>query len=268
LSASAAATTIADDDADRVARFHDVGFLILPGFLPADLAAAVRPEVDRWVDDGLRARSIACCQDPENVAAPSVTELGLPAHGLLVAHPPLMALMHRLMGGDFVFHHMHSDRHPPGVACKPWHHDYEQRPQRDRAHPMIHALHYLDGLDEDTAPLAVLPHSHRQVAEKDARKHLGDAELPGEIVIDRLPPGSTVVLHSALFHARRSAPSLRGRSRYLTDASYCRAGVRWPPVKPYWRAMLREGRELGLDRGEWPQLFAEEHFDEYSRPGA
>ena len=36
--------------------------------------------------------------------------------------------------------------------------------------------------------------------------------------------------------------------------------MRWPQVKTYWRQMLTQARELGLDRGEWPELFNERHF--------
>ncbi|UNO39198.1 phytanoyl-CoA dioxygenase family protein [Streptomyces sp. MST-110588] len=251
-------------DGSQSDRFARLGYLVLPGILPDDLVSRLKPEVDRWVDDGLRARSIASCTDPDTYGTPPVLELELAAHGELVGHPPLMNLLGRLLGPRFVFHHLHSDRQEPSRPGKPWHHDYEQNPQTDRAHSMIHTLHYLDGLDESTAALAVLPGSHRTVAEKTARAHLGTEEIPGELVIDRLPRGSTVVLHSALFHTRRPVTGA-DRPRYMIDASYCQAGVRWPPVKPYWRYMLRRGRELGLDHGTWPELFAERHFSEYSK---
>ena len=247
-----------------IRQFHQLGYLVLPGFLPDELVSALKSEVDYWVDEGLRAKSIAACTDPETHGPPAVMELELQAHGELLSYPPLMNLLARLMGPGFAFHHMHTDRQAPGIAGKPWHHDYEQRPQADRAHTMIHTLHYLDGLDEDTSALAVLPGSHREVAEKDARAHLGTDSVPGEFVVDRLPPGSTVVLHSALFHARRPQAGGHGKSRYMTDASYCQTGVQWPPVKPFWRYMLRRGNELGLDRGIWPELFSERHFMEYS----
>lgn len=249
-----------------IRRFHRLGYLVLPGFLPDDLVSKLKPEVDYWVDEGLRARSIASCTDPETYGPPPVMELELQAHGELLSYPPLMKLLARLMGPSFVFHHMHTDRQAPGIAGKPWHHDYEQRPQADRTHIMIHTLHYLDGLDEDTSPLPVLPGSHREVSEKNARAHLGTDELSGEFVVDRLPPGSTVVLHSALFHARRPKPNGPGKHRYMTDVSYCQTGVLWPPVKPFWRYMLQRGNELGLDRGIWPELFSERHFMEYSKP--
>ena len=234
--------------------------------LPPRLTAQLRIEVDRWVDDGLRAKSIACCQDPDPAAEPEVTELDLAAHAELVCFPPLMELLFQLMRSEFAFHHLHADRHGPDTAGKAWHHDYEQRPQSNRSHSMIHALHYLDGLDDRTASLVVLPGSHLAVAEKNAKEGHGTAVLPGEVVIDELPAGSTVVLHSALFHARRPGNTRDRRPRYLTDASYCQVGIRWPPVKPYWRSMLRHGRSLGLDRGRWPEMFDERHFVEYVRP--
>jgi Phytanoyl-CoA dioxygenase (PhyH) len=252
--------------AAQAAQFAELGYLVLPGFLPAGLVSRLKPEVDRWVDGGLRTSSIAACVEPEKNGLPPVLELELPAHGELLAHAPLMAVLAQLLGPRFVFHHMHSDRQAPGLPGKAWHHDYEQRPQSDRDHLMIHTLHYLDGLTPDTAALAVLPRSHREVVGKTAREHLGTRELPGEVVLDELPPGSTVVLHSALFHARRPAPDGLGKPRYFLDTSYCAAGTQWPPVKPYWRYMLQRGRELGLDGCQWPELFAEEHFTEYVKP--
>jgi ectoine hydroxylase-related dioxygenase (phytanoyl-CoA dioxygenase family) len=251
--------------AEQVALFDEQGYLVLPGFLPEDLVNRLRPEVDKWVDDGLRARSIESAREPERYGLPPVMELELPAHGELITQPRLLGVLDQLMGAEFVFHHLHSDRQAPDVPGKPWHHDYEQTPQVDRATPMIHALHYLDGLNGDTSSLVVLPGSHHEVREKSARTHLGTRALPGEVVLSELPPGSTVVLHSALFHARRPRPGVAGTHRYFVDASYCAVGPLWPPVKPYWRYMLDRARRLGLapDR---PELFAERHFTEYRRP--
>lgn len=247
-------------------QFARLGYLVLPGFLPDRLVSRLMTEADRWVDDGLRARSIACCVDPDTHGLPPVMELELQAHGELISHAPVMGVLSQLMGPDFVFHHLHSDRQAPGTPGKAWHHDYEQNPQVNRDHAMIHTLHYPNGLDAKTSVLAVLPGSHRVVAAKTARAHLGTQQLPGEVVISRLPRGSTVVLHSALLHARRPKPGTPDRCRYLIDASYCQVGALWPPVKPYWRHMLGRARELELDRGRWPELFAERHFTEYVKP--
>ncbi|MGX6601652.1 phytanoyl-CoA dioxygenase family protein [Micromonosporaceae bacterium Da 78-11] len=250
----------------QIEEFHRLGYLVLPGFLPADLVSALRPEVDRWVDEGGRARSIQSCLEPEVYGTPPLMELEMEAHGRLIAHPRLMALISQLTGPAFAYHHLHSDRQAPDLPGKAWHHDYESGPTVDPSHLMVHALHYLDGLDEQTSSLVVLPGSHREEVAKSARSHLGTDELPGEVVLDRLPPGSTVVLHSALFHARRRRPGTQSKPRYFIDVSYCQAGSQWPPVKPYWRHMLSRARELGLDRGRWPELFADRHFIEYTSP--
>lgn len=250
-------------DSRQVEDFEESGFLVLPGFLPDDLTARLRPEVDHWVDSGLRARSIRSAVDFAGNGVPEVMEVDLPAHGELLTFEPLLRVLGELMAAPFVFHHMHSDRHAPDLPGKAWHHDYEQDVQSDRRHTMIHALHYLDGMDPDMAGLALLPGSHRKPDEKNALAHLGTDVLPGEVFVEQLPPGSTVLVQSALFHARRAKPQFHGRPRYFVDASYCQVGTLWPPVKPYWRELLRRARQHGLDDGGRPDLFAERHFSDY-----
>ncbi|MFI5647581.1 phytanoyl-CoA dioxygenase family protein [Kitasatospora sp. NPDC051705] len=245
-------------------RFLESGYLVLPGLLPEPLRSRLVPEVDRWVDEGLRADSIAACADPTGRAAPPLLELELPAHGRLLTHPPLLRTLTGLIGPSFVFHHLHSDRQAPGIPGKPWHHDREPNDRSDPSLLMVHALHYLGGLDEKVGSLAVLPGSHRRVVGKASFAHHGTRELAGEVVIDRLPAGSTVLLDSALLHTRRPAPDGPGSPRYFIDASYCQVGARWRPVKPYWRQMLARARELGLAGAQWPELFAERHFTEYT----
>ncbi|WP_272943213.1 phytanoyl-CoA dioxygenase family protein [Streptomyces xiaopingdaonensis] len=253
-------------DAAQSAQFEQSGYLVLPGLLPSGLVERVKSEVDRWVDTGLRAQTIAAALDPASCEAPAVLELDLPAHGELLVHEPLLGVISQLVGPGFVHHHMHSDRHAPDLPGKPWHHDYEQHVQSYRTHAMVHALHYLDGIDPDMAGLAVLPGSHHEVADKSARAHAGTDPLPGEVFFEDLPPGSTVLLHSALFHTRRTKPGQTGRPRYFVDASYCQTGTLWPPVKPFWREALRRGRQLDYDEAAWPELFAERHFSEYVKP--
>lgn len=250
----------------QVKSFPELGFLVLPGFLPATLVDRLLPEVDRWVDTGLRQLSIDACSLPEGATPPRV-ELEMAAHAELTVYAPLLELLRDedLLGPSFVFHHLHSDRRPPGGAGKSWHHDYEQHPQRDRALPMVHVLHYLGGLRPGMGSLAVLPGSHHRVAEKDEMSALGTARQPGEETIDELPRGSTVLLHSALFHTRRAAAGpAGGEPRYMVDASYCRTGAPWPPVKPYWRAVLAVGRGLEPTRERWPELFSDRHFSPYA----
>jgi phytanoyl-CoA dioxygenase PhyH len=249
-------------DEQQVDAFEDRGYLVLPSFLPPGEVEALIGEVDRWTGSGLRDASVACAIEAATRKPPAVMELELAHHGWLISHPPLMRILEQLLGPVFAFHHMHSSRHDPGLPGKSWHHDFEQHPQTSRTHAMIHAFHYLSGLNGTVGDLVLLPSTHRIVAGKDGLSHAGTQRLYGEVVIDDLPPGSTVIVHSALFHARRPRTGGDDRSRYFIDAAYCQGGTVWPPVKPYWTEMLARARELGLDRGLWPELFSARHFYE------
>lgn len=242
----------------QVEDFHTKGYLVFPSFLGGDLVKTLMEEVDTWVDTGLRQQSIAQCRSPY---PPEVTELDLGQHGWLVSHPPVMAILEQLIGPAFAFHHLHSDRHGASTGSKNWHHDYEQYPQANRSHAMVHLFYYLNGLEGSVGDLVLLPGSHRFVMDKKAFAHFGDSPLPNEEVIEQLPPGSVVMMHSALLHARRAKRSKgEEKYRYFIDCSYCQGGVRWPQVKTYWRGLQARARSLGLDRGQWPELFAERHF--------
>ena len=242
----------------QIADFNTNGYIILPSLLTSDLVDKIVSEVDVWVDNGLRQKSIAKAR---STTPPAIMEMDLEEHGKLISHPPMMSILEELMGPVFAFHHLHSDRHQPGTSPKHWHHDYEQHPQTNRSHTMIHIFYYLNGLSGNVGDLVLLPGSHQFVMNKKALSHFGDASLPNEVVIDHLPPGSALVLHSALLHTRRAKQSNGlNTPRYFIDCSYCQGGIRWPQVKTYWRHMLAKGRELGLDRGRWPELFNEKHF--------
>ena len=244
---------------EHVNSFHQGGYLILPSFIPSDLLEILKKEVDYWVDEGLREQSIEYCLNMRR-DKPSLIELELKEHGSLIVYPPLMRILSQLIGGKFAFHHLHSTRCIAGCPDKNWHHDYEQYPQTNRSWMMLHVFHFLDGLNGTIADLVLLPNSHTIIADKNAFDCFGARSLPGEIVIDNLKPGSTVIIQSSLFHARRAKPGGEGRPRYLTDCSYCEAGIRWPVVKPYWREMLACAKNLGLDREQWPDMFSERHF--------
>lgn len=245
--------------------FEEFGFLVLPELLPDAMCERLTQEADHWVDDGLRARSIASSVSPRPGERPPLMELELPAHGELLVHEGLLHVVAVLMDAPFVFHHLHSDRHEPGIPGKAWHHDYEPNDQGDEDLLMVHALHYPGGLNGTVGGLAVLPGSHREGVSKPKAglAHLGTAELPGEVVLDTLPPGTTVLIHSALLHARRPTTTHTATPRYFIDASYCQVGARWRPVKPYWRHMLATARAARLGGDQWPELFAERHFTEY-----
>lgn len=214
--------TVSDAEAKQ---FKEQGYFIRPGFLDAARVAEVSAEVDRFA-----------------AAEPKFDGRNLHKYDALAdlaVDPATLAVVDALMGGQgFIFHHSHAAAHPPGLQGVPWHHDYEQIPQTNRSHLQVHVLHYLNGLDGTVGDLLLAPKTHRSVMRRDALSFYGYDDLPGTVVLDDLPPGSTVFAHSALVHARRPKPG-GGRTRYFIDISYMQKGIVWPSYgREGWRDML------------------------------
>nr|MBA3687002.1 phytanoyl-CoA dioxygenase family protein [Planctomycetota bacterium] len=173
-------------DADQLAQFKEQGYLVLEGFIEPELNEQLKREVDTWVGGGPLHDPYAATPRPAPGADKPRLQLELPEHGMLISHPPLMARLEQLMGSGFAFHHLHTARHDAGSHGVHWHHDYEQTPQVNRTHVMVHVFYYLNGLDGTIGDLMVLPKSHREVFERGLFGTLfGTADLPGSVTIDR-----------------------------------------------------------------------------------
>jgi hypothetical protein len=208
----------------------------------------------------------------------------MPHIGALTWHPRIMALLDQIMtswrpraewtlsGGlppeldtpdnpersRYVFHHINAARHDAGTPGLPWHHDYDQFPQTNRSHLMVHILIYLNGLDGSVGDLMLVPGTHRSVASKRALWFMGWQKLPGAVVIDDLPPGAAVIMNSAMFHSRIPKPGGEDNPRYFLDCSYSQSGIRWPSAYFGSHTRLRE-RHLAAG-GDRPWLYDETQF--------
>jgi len=228
--------------------FMEAGFFVLPGFLSETQRTELKAETDRYMaawGDETNHQKRPCAMDYE-------------ACTRLTTEPLLMASLDRLMGGPFALHHHHIARHTAGDGGVNWHQDYEQVPQTNRSHIMLHVFFYLDGLNGTVGDLLLIPGSHKTVVERGAIGQVfGHADLPGMRVIDDVAPGTAVIMHSAIWHARRPKPGGQNRPRYFIDISYCQAGTIWPsdniwmtePPKAVERGWVTPGREGLMDRG-------------------
>lgn len=207
---------------DERALFAERGWLAFPGALDAEEVEVLRAGVDAHVDAA--------------TPTPAWREAALRR---IVVRPGTLAVVDALLGPAYAFHHVHAARFGPGAPGIAWHHDYEQYPQTNRSHGMLHVFYYLNGLTGTVGDLLVQPGSHRSVMDKGAFWEFGTQELPGTVRFDDLPPGSMVVVHSAVIHARDPRPG-GTVDRYFVDVSYCQAGVRWPSYGPGWASMLAE----------------------------
>ena len=229
--------------------FRKEGYLIFESLFSPEECEAVKGDID-----GLETARRSGGSPPWPVETPHL--------GPLVSDPRVMEVVEAVMGPGFAFHHLHAVRQNAGAPGVGWHQDYEQAPHSNRSHTMVHLFYYFNGLNGEIGDLLVLPRTQRSIVDNGALGHLGTAELPGTVVVDSLPPGSAVMVNSALWHARRPKPGGEDRPRYFADASYCQAGIRWPAYgNKRWREVLERARAAGLERGgACAHLFDEAHF--------
>ena len=216
------------------AAFATDGYLVLEAFLDAGERTMLREEVDALASRRTRGEQ------------PLVVSFRKMA--LLTSHPAMMVLLEQLMGGKFAMHHIHAARHDAGQPGVHWHQDYEQVPHTNRSHLMVHVFYYLDGLNGEVGDLLLVPRSQHNIVECRALAMFGTEQLPGSLTIDRLAAGSAIIVHSALFHARRAKPGGERSPRYFIDISYCQNGILWPGY-PGVEEINAEARQMGADRG-------------------
>ena len=236
---------LTDED---IRQFNHEGYLVFEGLLDDSRNERIKRDVDQLMED----RKV-----PNKPAIPMrYRELGL-----LTSEPAIVDRVASLMGGDrFVHHHIHAACHMPGEKGVVWHHDYEQLPQTNRSHLMVHVFMYHSGLNGEIGDLLVLPGSHKKTMNRDAFQQFGTADLPGSRTIDDLAPASVVIVHSALQHARRAKPANPKSKRYFVDTSYCQFGIIWPTIRQF-QQYNDMALELGWDRsGKYAYLYEEGHF--------
>ena len=237
--------SLTDED---ICQFNHEGYLVFEGLLDDARNERIKRDVDQLMEDR---------KDPNKPAIP----MRYPELGLLTSEPAIVDRVAALMGGDqFVHHHIHATCHMPGEKGVAWHHDYEQLPQTNRSHLMVHVFMYHSGLNGEVGDLLVLPGSHKKIMNRDAFQQFGCADLPGSRTINNLAPASVVIVHSALQHARRAKPGNPESKRYFVDTSYCQYGIVWPTIRQF-QQFNDMALELGWDRnGKYAFLYEEGHF--------
>lgn len=220
---------------DQLKEFDEVGYLVFPGLFPDDLNQRLKDDVDLMMED--RARD-------EKKMIMSYDELGA-----LTSEPLVVDRVADLMDGKkFTHHHIHARWQGAGERGVRWHHDYVQIPQTNRSHLMVHVFMYLDGLNGEVGDLLVMPGTHKKVMNGDAFRDFEFEDLPGSKTYDDLPPGSIIIVHSAVQHARRPKPGGESFKRYFIDTSYCQEGVLWASY-PNIEEINKVAMEKGFDRG-------------------
>mgnify|MGYP003307179590 CR=1 FL=1 len=219
---------------DDIDHFNQEVYLIFEGLLDHALNQRFKADVDQLMVER---------QKGERPILMTYPELGP-----LTSEPRVVDRVADLMAGQkFTHHHIHARWQGKGESGVSWHHDYEQMPQTNRSHLMVHVFIYLDGLNGEIGDLLVLPGSHQRIMARDAYRQFMHEDLPGSVTIDNLSPGSFVIVHSALQHARRPKPGGETFRRYFIDTSYCQHGILWPAGRRLWH-LNQMALDLGWDR--------------------
>lgn len=221
---------------DQLETFDEVGYLVFEGLFEADYNQRLKDDVDLMMED--RARG-------EKKMIVSYDDLGG-----LTSEPVVVDRVADLMGGKkFAHHHIHARWQGEGERGVAWHHDYVQIPQTNRSHLMVHVFMYLDGLNGQIGDLLVMPGTHKKVMDRDAFRQFEYADLPGSVTVDDLAPGSIIIVHSAVQHARRPKPGGQSFRRYFIDTSYCQEGILWASY-PNIEEINKVAMAKGFDRDE------------------
>ena len=233
----------------NIEKFQNEGYIVLESFLDSEHIQKLKSTLDlleehRSAQNGKLLKKII-----------EYRELGL-----LTSEPKMINIVSQLMQSKYSLHHIHSVRQDAGHPGRAWHHDYEQIPQCNRSHLMLHVFYYLNGLNGEIGDLLILPGSHQRILERNALDSFGFDDLPGSLCIDELSPGSTVIVNSAVLHARRPKSGGENNPRYFIDVSYCQNGVIWPGYTDY-EAYFKKALEMGLDRrGKYSFLYDSRNF--------
>ena len=207
---------------EQIERFRKIGYVSLPGVIERGSAAQIMADMDEMM--------------AHRAAGDNRLVVSYESMGLLTSRPSVVESMH----------HIHATRQDAGCDGVGWHQDYEQYPQTNRTHLMVHVFYYLNGLCGEVGDLLLLPGSHELIAQRDLRM-LEYIDLPGSLCFDDLEPGSAVIVHSALWHARKPKPGGEQGGRYFIDISYCQHGTRWSGYGVN-DEVNAKAMEMGLDR--------------------
>lgn len=221
---------------EEIAQFHDLGFLVIEDvFDAAQVDAALRGIIDlidgripgfRGVQFEATSRHLLPTLSPEE-KQDHVRKLAAfvtyePRLNALAAHPPLLALLERLMGEPPALYQDVALLKPPLVGReKPWHQDnaYFNLP------PETMVIGVWIALDEalvENGCMHIIPGSQREGPVVHWRRRdwqICDTDVrAGEVVAVPLRPGSLLLFHGLLHHG--TPPSRSARRRRAVQYHY------------------------------------------------
>ena len=225
---------------EQVGTFRRDGVLTVPNAVTPDQLAALRADMDRWVEESrahngpygetIDGRPRFDVQPGHSGDRPALRRVSAPtevsaAHREVMANSAMVDMVADLIGPDVRLHHTKVNTKLPGAATEvQWHQDFPFTPHSNA--DLITALLMVDEVTVENGPLEVVPGSHNGPI----HSLWHDGAFTGAICPDAVAAmrdaavsctgsaGSVCLMHTRLAHA--SAPNRSDRSRTLFICVY------------------------------------------------
>jgi phytanoyl-CoA hydroxylase len=159
----------------QVSRFHEKGYLIVPGALPDGQLDPLTAQLDAWIEESrghdknygstLDGKARFDLEAGHTAAQPKLRRVANPAdlseaYQDVLWRGPIVDIVADLIGPDVKFHHCKLNIKLPDMETRvEWHQDHAFDPHTND--DMLTALLMLDDTNQDNGCLRVVPGSHR-----------------------------------------------------------------------------------------------------------
>jgi ectoine hydroxylase-related dioxygenase (phytanoyl-CoA dioxygenase family) len=198
---------------EQIRRIEVEGYVVLPDLLSPQQVAELKAETaqlpTKGVDYSERQRGCSSIQ----FRGGAITRL--------IAHPPTIAFLQEVFGGDVVMMTYAYARSEPGHPGISLHADGQPYGSRIFGYEgscpwLIRVLYYLDDLTGEVSPFRVVPRSHLCM-HADANPYRRYEEHPEELAVTATA-GSAVLINHRVFHG--NYPNVGDRPRELLAIAY------------------------------------------------
>lgn len=198
---------------DHLARLRVDGFTVIERLIDAELVAAIRTELDPYLQQRHMGRN-----NFEGLASERVYALlaKSPSMARLIEHPQILALVDAVLPPNYLLSAALAINIHPGETPQPFHTDDGNTAPRPRAPLGVSTIWALDDFTASNGATEVVPGSHLWPQLRDVQD--------GEAVKVIMPAGSVVVFAGSLLH--RGGASTGPGTRLGITPQYCAPWLR------------------------------------------
>jgi ectoine hydroxylase-related dioxygenase (phytanoyl-CoA dioxygenase family) len=207
------------------------GYLVLAGFMSAELLTRLRERVDQLFEQEGPAAGSEFKPEPGCRRLANLVDKG-DVFRAVFACPPILAYVAHVLGPDFKLSSLNGRSVSPDGGAQPLHADMSAVAD-ERGYWVCNTVWMLDDYTPDNGALRLVPGSHRR--RQLPQQALADplADHPDQVLVTG-PAGSVVVLNAHAWHG--GTANRTGQPRVALHAFYCR---RDRPQQQYQKALLR-----------------------------